>query len=106
MRGRKHLARRGAPAVRESVLTNGPVRGHVTASGELSVKGMSPHEQQVEDQDRQTEGIMVGSPQDAIETDAMKFGWSEIRHANYTGKRAPIERNLKRVTVDDSYCRV
>jgi hypothetical protein len=85
-RRRRHLGAGAIAAVGKAALGDRLFDRHLPRAAIATGKGMATHEQQVEDQDRETEGIVIGRPPHITEIAAQKLGRREQFDADPTGE--------------------
>src|SRR5262249_55100637 len=67
-------------------------------------EGMTPHEEQMEDQNGETEVVVVGRPNNSVEGTSLQFRRSEGRDTDLAEIVLAIDGNLKAIAIDEPYC--
>ena len=104
VRRRLHLRELAVRAIGKSELPDGGLARHVSVAQIAACEGMTPHEEQVEDQDGETEVVVVGRPNNSVEGAPLQFRWCEGGNTNLAEIVLPIEDNLKAVAIDEFHC--
>src|SRR5262249_2473407 len=90
-------------AIGKSELLDGGLDRHVSAAQIAACEGMTPHEEQMEDQNGETEVVVVGRPNNSVERTSLQFRWGEGGDADLAEIVSAIDGNLKAVAVDESH---
>src|SRR5262245_6625833 len=64
-------------AISKSELLDGGLDRHVAAAQIAAGEGMTPHEEQMEDQDGETEVVVVTRPNNSVEGTSLQLRWGE-----------------------------
>ena len=104
MRRRLHLRELAVRAIGKSELLDGCLDGHVSTAQKAACEGMTPHEEQMEDQDGETEVVVVGRPNNSTKRPPLQFRWGEGGDTNLAEVILALDSNLKAVAVDQSHC--
>src|SRR5262245_36221862 len=67
---------------------------------------MTPHEEQMEDQNGETEVVVVGRPNNSVEGAPLQLRWGEGGNTNLAEIVVAIDGDLKAVAVDEFHRRV
>ena len=100
VRRRFHLPGDGVAAKGEAAFADGPLDGHVALAPVAAGEGVAAHEQQVEAQQGQAEGVVIRRAPQPVERLALQFRRGELRHADIAGKQAVAGADLERVAID------
>jgi hypothetical protein len=65
---------------------------------------MAPHEEQMEDQNGETEIVVIGGPNDPTKGPSLQFRRSKGRDTDLAQVILAIDGNLKAVAVNESHC--
>src|SRR5262249_50441584 len=101
---RLHLRKLALRAIGKSELLDGGLDGHVAAAQIAACEGMTPHEEQMEDQDGETEIVVVGRPNNSVEGASLQFRWGEGGDTNLAEIVSAVDDNLKAVAIDELHC--
>jgi len=91
-------------AIGKSELLDCHLNRHVSAAQIAASEGMTPHEEQMEDQDGETEVVVVGRPNNSMEGASLQFRWCEGGNTDLAQIASAIDGNLKAVAVDEFHC--